>query len=86
MAKSPLTGLLGSKNRKAIVCCGTTDNKHYNQCEYADDKPEAIDLYHLSEEALQKIYGNPAPYNGKPGSEHTESMGMPCHVSGLFEF
>ncbi|NOX35121.1 MAG: aldehyde ferredoxin oxidoreductase family protein [Deltaproteobacteria bacterium] len=40
----------------------------------------AIDLYHLPEEVLQKIYGNPVPYNGKLSSEHTEYVGKPWQV------
>ncbi len=40
----------------------------------------AIDLYHLPEEVLQKIYGSPVPYDGKLSSEHTEYVGKPWQV------
>jgi len=40
----------------------------------------AIDLYHLPEEVLRKIYSNPAPYDGPLSSEHTEYIGKPWQV------
>ncbi len=40
----------------------------------------AIDLYHLPEKVLKKIYGNPIPYKGKLSSEHTEYVGKPWQV------
>jgi len=40
----------------------------------------AIDLYHLPEEVLRKIYGNPVPYDGALSSEHTEYVGKPWQV------
>ena len=40
----------------------------------------AIDLYHLPEEVLRKIYGNPIPYDGPLSSEHTEYIGKPWQV------
>ncbi len=40
----------------------------------------AIDLYHLPEEVLRKIYGNPIPYNGPLSSEHTAYEGKPWQV------
>jgi aldehyde:ferredoxin oxidoreductase len=40
----------------------------------------AIDLYHLPEEVLHKIYGSPMPYDGKLSSEHTEYVGKPWQV------
>jgi aldehyde:ferredoxin oxidoreductase len=40
----------------------------------------AIDLYHLPEEVLRKIYGNPVPYDGPLSSEHTEYIGKPWQV------
>jgi aldehyde:ferredoxin oxidoreductase len=40
----------------------------------------AIDLYHLPEEVLRKIYGNPVPYDGPLSSEHTEYVGKPWQV------
>jgi aldehyde:ferredoxin oxidoreductase len=40
----------------------------------------AIDLYHLPEEVLRKIYGNPVPYDGPLSSEHTEYIGKPWEV------
>jgi len=40
----------------------------------------AIDLYHLPEEVLRKIYGNPVPYDGPLSSEHTEYIGKPWMV------
>ncbi len=35
----------------------------------------AIDLYHLPEEVLRKIYGSPIPYGGPLSSEHTSYIG-----------
>jgi len=40
----------------------------------------AIDLYHLPEKVLRKIYSNPVPYDGPLGSEHTEYIGKPWQV------
>ncbi|MGD2098807.1 MAG: aldehyde ferredoxin oxidoreductase family protein [Desulfobacterales bacterium] len=40
----------------------------------------AIDLYHLPEKVLKKIYGNPVPYDGTLSSEHTEYVGKPWQV------
>jgi aldehyde:ferredoxin oxidoreductase len=40
----------------------------------------AIDLYHLPEEVLRKIYGSPVPYDGPLSSEHTEYVGKPWQV------
>jgi aldehyde:ferredoxin oxidoreductase len=40
----------------------------------------AIDLYHLPEEVLRKIYSNPVPYDGPLSSEHTEYVGKPWQV------
>jgi aldehyde:ferredoxin oxidoreductase len=40
----------------------------------------AIDLYHLPEEVLRKIYSSPIPYNGPLSSEHTEYIGKPWQV------
>ena len=40
----------------------------------------AIDLYHLPEEVLRKIYGNPVPYDGPLSSEHTEYIGKSWEV------
>ncbi|MGD2125390.1 MAG: aldehyde ferredoxin oxidoreductase family protein [Desulfobacteraceae bacterium] len=40
----------------------------------------AIDLYHLPEEVLRKIYGNPVPYDGPLSSEHTAYEGKPWQV------
>jgi aldehyde:ferredoxin oxidoreductase len=40
----------------------------------------AIDLYHLPEEVLRKIYGSPVPYDGPLSSEHTEFIGKPWQV------
>jgi aldehyde:ferredoxin oxidoreductase len=40
----------------------------------------AIDLYHLPQEVLRKIYGNPVPYDGPLSSEHTEYIGKPWQV------
>ncbi|MEA2040727.1 MAG: aldehyde ferredoxin oxidoreductase family protein [Thermodesulfobacteriota bacterium] len=35
----------------------------------------AIDLYHLPEDVLRKIYSNPVPYDGPLSSEHTSYVG-----------
>lgn len=35
----------------------------------------AIDLYHLPEEVLRKIYGSPIPYDGPLSSDHTSYEG-----------
>jgi aldehyde:ferredoxin oxidoreductase len=40
----------------------------------------AIDLYHLPQEVLHKIYSNPVPYDGELSSEHTEYIGKPWQV------
>jgi aldehyde:ferredoxin oxidoreductase len=40
----------------------------------------AIDLYHLPEEVLRKIYSTPVPYEGPLSSEHTEYIGKPWQV------
>ncbi len=40
----------------------------------------AIDLYHLPEKVLRKIYSNPIPYEGPLSSEHTEYIGKPWQV------
>jgi len=40
----------------------------------------AIDLYHLPEKVLHKIYGNPVAYEGKLSSEHTEYVGKAWQV------
>ncbi len=40
----------------------------------------AIDLYHLPEKVLHKIYGNPIPYKGKLSSKHTEYVGKAWQV------
>jgi len=40
----------------------------------------AIDLYHLPEEVLRKVYGNPVPYDGPLSSEHTSYVGKPWQV------
>jgi aldehyde:ferredoxin oxidoreductase len=40
----------------------------------------AIDLYHLPEKVLRKIYGSPVPYDGPLSSEHTEYIGKPWQV------
>jgi aldehyde:ferredoxin oxidoreductase len=40
----------------------------------------AIDLYHLPQEVLRKIYSNPVPYDGPLSSEHTEYVGKPWQV------
>jgi len=40
----------------------------------------AIDLYHLPQEVMRKIYSNPVPYDGPLSSEHTEYLGKPWQV------
>ncbi len=40
----------------------------------------AIDLYHLPEEVLRKIYSSPIPYDGPLSSEHTAYEGKPWQV------
>jgi len=40
----------------------------------------AIDLYHLPENVLRKIYSTPVPYEGPLSSEHTEYIGKPWQV------
>lgn len=40
----------------------------------------AIDLYHLPEKVLRKIYSTPIPYDGPLSSEHTEYIGKPWQV------
>ena len=40
----------------------------------------AIDLYHLPEEVLRKIYSSPIPYDGPLSSEHTEYIGKAWQV------
>jgi aldehyde:ferredoxin oxidoreductase len=40
----------------------------------------AIDLYHLPEEVLRKIYSNPVAYDGPLSSEHTSYEGKPWQV------
>jgi aldehyde:ferredoxin oxidoreductase len=40
----------------------------------------AIDLYHLPEEILRRIYSNPIPYDGPLSSEHTSYVGKPWQV------
>ncbi|MBI5524828.1 MAG: aldehyde ferredoxin oxidoreductase family protein [Deltaproteobacteria bacterium] len=40
----------------------------------------AIDLYHLPEPVLRKIYGSPVAYDGPLSSEHTEYIGKPWQV------
>ncbi len=40
----------------------------------------AIDLYHLPEKVLRKIYGTPVPYDGPLSSEHTSYEGKPWMV------
>ena len=40
----------------------------------------AIDLYHLPEKVLRKIYSNPIPYDGPLSSEHTSYTGKPWQV------
>jgi len=40
----------------------------------------AIDLYHLPEKVLRKIYSSPIPYDGPLSSEHTSYEGKPWQV------
>ncbi len=40
----------------------------------------AIDLYHLPEKVLRKIYSSPVPYEGPLSSEHTAYEGKPWQV------
>jgi aldehyde:ferredoxin oxidoreductase len=40
----------------------------------------AIDLYHLPETVLRRIYSTPVPYDGPLSSEHTEYVGKPWQV------
>jgi aldehyde:ferredoxin oxidoreductase len=40
----------------------------------------AIDLYHLPEDVMRQIYGNPVPYDGPLSSEHTEYIGKSWQV------
>ncbi|MBW1913038.1 MAG: aldehyde ferredoxin oxidoreductase, partial [Deltaproteobacteria bacterium] len=40
----------------------------------------AIDLYHLPEKVLRKIYSSPVPYDGPLSSDHTEYEGKPWQV------
>ncbi len=40
----------------------------------------AIDLYHLPQEVMRKIYSNPVAYDGPLSSEHTEYIGKPWQV------
>jgi aldehyde:ferredoxin oxidoreductase len=40
----------------------------------------AIDLYHLPQDVLRKIYSTPIPYDGPLSSEHTEYIGKPWQV------
>jgi aldehyde:ferredoxin oxidoreductase len=40
----------------------------------------AIDLYHLPEHVLRKIYGNPTPYDGPLTSDYTDYEGKPRMV------
>ena len=40
----------------------------------------AIDLYHLPEKVLRKIYSSPIPYDGPLSSEHTAYEGKPWQV------
>lgn len=40
----------------------------------------AIDLYHLPEEVLRKVYSNPVPYDGPLSSDHREYIGKPWQV------
>jgi len=40
----------------------------------------AIDLYHLPEPVLRKIYGNPTPYDGPLTSDYTDYEGKPRQV------
>jgi aldehyde:ferredoxin oxidoreductase len=40
----------------------------------------AIDLYHLPEPVLRKVYGSPVPYDGPLSSDHREYVGKPWEV------
>jgi len=40
----------------------------------------AIDLYHLPEDVLRRIYSSPVPYDGPLSSDHTEYIGKPYQV------
>lgn len=40
----------------------------------------AIDLYHLPEPVLRKIYSSPVPYDGPLSSDHREYVGKPWQV------
>ena len=40
----------------------------------------AIDLYHLPQDVLRKIYSHPVAYDGPLSSEHTEYIGKPWQV------
>jgi len=40
----------------------------------------AIDLYHLPEKVMRKIYSSPVPYDGPLSSEHTDYEGKPWQV------
>lgn len=40
----------------------------------------AIDLYHMPEEVLRKLYSSPVPYDGPLSPEHTEYKGKPWQV------
>ena len=40
----------------------------------------AIDLYHLPQEVMRRIYSSPVPYDGPLSSEHTEYIGKPWQV------
>jgi len=40
----------------------------------------AIDLYHLPQDVMRRIYSNPVPYDGPLSSEHTEYIGKPWQV------
>jgi aldehyde:ferredoxin oxidoreductase len=40
----------------------------------------AIDLYHLPQDVLRRIYSSPVPYDGELSSEHTEYVGKPYQV------
>jgi aldehyde:ferredoxin oxidoreductase len=40
----------------------------------------AIDLYHLPQEVLRKIYSSPVPYDGPLSSEHIDYIGKPWQV------
>jgi aldehyde:ferredoxin oxidoreductase len=40
----------------------------------------AIDLYHLPEDVMRRIYSSPIPYDGPLSSDHTEYKGKPWQV------